>query len=152
MKNSKTLTKFLFVVLIVIWGAILYQIASAIIQSGDEKDDTSLTLDQNRAKEQNYYKYSEEVRDPFEYHKAEKKTEIKKPVIHPPKPIWTPPPFKLAGIVVNEKKRTALLEGQNGSVSFLQEGDTLSGVKILKIKEKVVMYFYKTQKDEWALP
>lgn len=150
MKNAKKLFWFLSIVLIGIWGTIAYQIVSAVRQ-GDE-DDTQMTLfDKKKGETLALYHYEDDTRDPFRFYIAVKKDSMKKTITHPLPIIWTPPPYRLTGIIMNDRMKTALLEGQDGSVSFLRQGDSVAGIQILNINEKQVVYSYHKRKSEWTL-
>jgi len=148
-RASKKFTWMLFLLVSAVWGTI----ALNIVASMSVADDSALSV-----KEQSYipnrislqkYTYISDIRDPFQFIAPHPKDTLKKMVS--PKPIWTPPPFKLTGILSAGKHHTAMIEGPGGAVWFLQEKDTLSGMKILKINEQAVTYFYQKKKNDWIL-
>ena len=151
MRHSKKLTRLLLVLLLAIWGTVLYRIYASMI--GQDAPIVSAHLPSNfdALQHSSAYVYVNDVRDPFRYVVSAKRDSTMKHAAIKPQVVWTPPPYKLSGILLANKKKTVMLEGPNGAAFFLHEGDTLSGVKILKIKEKVVSYFYQKKKTEWML-
>jgi len=151
MRHSKKLMRLLLLLVLGIWGAIAYRIYASIV-AGDSSG-TSLHVpsepDKNRPVEP--YVYAKDVRDPFRYVLPRRRDTSKLHAVTEPPVVWTPPPFRLTGILVAQKNKTVMLEGSNGSAFFLHEGDTLSGVRILKIKDKTVSYAYQKKKMEWVL-
>jgi hypothetical protein len=150
MKNRK-LVRFLAGALVVIWGAIAYQVIIAIHSDNEEENNSTSLLEKDKRPEQSLYRYDENVRDPFRFVPEVKRDTIHKSIKHAIPPVWNAPPYRLTGILTNESKRTALLEGNDGSVSFLKEGDTLAGVRILKIGDKEVIYSWQKRKATWNL-
>jgi hypothetical protein len=150
MKNNKKIIWFLSIVLLLIWGAIGYQIITGIFQSNNNDAATIINNEAGKNLNSAKYQYIADVRDPFRFH-IPSNNSINTPNTKQVLPVWVPPTFRLTGILVNKNKRTALLEGQDGSVSFLQEGDSVAGIRILKIKEKLVVYSFQKRKGEWAL-
>ncbi len=150
-RDSKILTSFLLVLLAGVWGAVGYQIYSAA--SITESDDTqefafhTKSLDGNQGR----FVYAADARDPFLFKARVVETlkKIDKPKVAPP--AWVPPPFRLTGILVNAKRKTALLEEAGGATYFLKEGDSLRGVKIVTIGRDQVVYNYLGQKREWRV-
>ncbi|HOV98348.1 MAG TPA: hypothetical protein PK595_02110 [Bacteroidota bacterium] len=152
MRANKKITYFLAVVLLIVWGAIGYQIITALSQKDDDEGTIATTFDVEKDFKKSSYLYIDDVRDPFKFSssvKAESTSRVRKPAIA--SPINVPPPFRLTGIVLDKNKKTAMLEGYNGSVYFLHENDTIDGLKILKITENEVNYFWRKQKGKWEL-
>jgi hypothetical protein len=149
--NNKAITSFLIFLLIGVWGAIVYQlfIAGSSQESGDALREVSGKT--GITKTPIKYEYITNVRDPFGLVVPLKKKLISKKVAAPPLPVWTPPPFKLTGIVVNDRKRTAMLESNDGAIYFLREGDSLGQLKMLMIKKNMVAYQYVNEKHFWNL-
>lgn len=143
MKGNK-LRWLLAVAVLSIWGTIAYQVAG--IASRDENDDIEIqnTLSSRPVLER--FVYNTSARDPFQYIAPVKVVPRKE---GPEKQAWTPPPLKLTGVIANKKKKTATLEARDGSVLFVQEGDTVQGVRILKIKDQLVTYRYQGKNGEW---
>lgn len=151
MKTNKKITYLLAAFLVIIWGAIAYQIISALYQNDDEDTNIASTLSDTKDYKKSGYVYVDDVRDPFKFGYT-----IKKDTVHKNKKlnvalVWVPPPFRLTGILIDKQKKTVILEGNDGSVYFLQECDTLGGVKILGITEKEVKYYWQRQKGKWEL-
>ncbi len=151
MKTSKPVTWILVVALAGIWGTIFYNIYVSVSggESGDETAATSPVRTEQSGGDR--FVYTGDVRDPF---RATPVVDVKKvaaPKKVQPAPVWTPPPMKLSGILVSDKKHTALIECADGSTNFLKEGDTLRGVKILRITPTAVNYLFMKKKGEWVL-
>jgi hypothetical protein len=150
MKNNKTITWILVIALVGIWGAIMYQIYESISSGdGDNGENNTPAAIRTTGSSGGQFIYTNDVRDPFRSSPRIERTAPKS--VKPKEPIWIPPPLKLSGIIVAKKKRTAILEGVNGSTFFLAEGDTLQGVKILKITPTSVNYLFMKKKNEWVL-
>ena len=150
MKNKKV-TWALTVLVIAIWGAIAYQVYASMA-GADEEAQVRLSVPGSETGEQaNDYVYLADVRDPFRFVVAARKDTAKKTAAAAQKPVWTPPPMKLTGILRTGKRKTVMLEGNDGSVFFLHEGDTLKGIKLLKIGDLAVSYLYQKKKDEWVM-
>jgi hypothetical protein len=151
MKPSSKITGVLLVAVVGIWGAISYRIYDSL-----QSDDSAVVgLRQpgygGSHQLRDTYVYVDDVRDPFRYKSAARRDSVKKQGVAKEKPLLVPPPYKLSGILIADKRKTALLEGADGSAFFLHEGDTLSGVKIMKISDKTVSYAYQKKKMEWIL-
>ena len=150
--NNRKLTLFLILLLIGVWGSIAYQLLGSSNSSEAEPNSDS-ALDRFSSQTTPIkYEYIANVRDPFSLPAPIKKKEIHKNAIAPLQiPNWTPPPFKLTGIIINERKRTAMLENSDGLVYFLKEGDSIKGVRIQKIDQTNVSYVYLNGKGNWQL-
>jgi hypothetical protein len=150
MRNNQKIMRFLFVLVIGIWGTITYQVFATFSskESDHSKNMTYPCINGPRKSER--YAYVKDVRDPFEYTKPVRKDTARKRADARPRAVWSPPPFTLAGIVTADKNKTAMLAGTDGSVFFLREKDTLGGMKILKITQQGVQYYFKKKKGEWV--
>jgi hypothetical protein len=149
MKNNKTITWILVIALAGIWGTVLYQIYDTVT-SGNQDENGRVPVSVSTADTSgDRFIFSETVRDPFHY-SVRVDSSRHKPV-RPKEPVWLPPPLKLSGILVAKKKSTAIIEGMDGSTYFVKEGDTLRGVKIIKITPTSVNYLYMKKKNEWKL-
>jgi hypothetical protein len=95
------------------------------------------------------FKYLVGTRDPFSQIKEESPRKLKP--AGPPPPAWAPPPLHLVGITISPKKRIATVEDELGGTHFLTEGDTLSGVRVLRIHDQSVSYRYRSRTTEWVL-
>ena len=150
-RGSKILTGFLLVLLAGVWGAVGYQIYSSASTTESvntsEIDIHSKSLNGN----QKHFQYAADVRDPFLF-KARVVETLKKidrsKVVPAP---WVPPPYKLTGVLMNAKRKTALLEETGGATYFVREGDSLRGVKIITIGKEQVIFSYMGQKKEWRV-
>jgi Tfp pilus assembly protein PilP len=148
MKNSRILTLILLLAVFLVWGAVGYRVFSALASSsGEEAIEPAADLSAVEAAE--LYHYSPDTRDPFTVsHPLRHEPRVKHPL---PKEIWTLPPLRLSGIVARGRSLMALIEGVDGSVSFLQKGDTLKGVKILRVAQDSVTYSYRKKQGGWKL-
>ena len=150
--RSKRLTWPLVTLALSIWGAVAYRIYDSVEGDGIENSGIKIPQNINKPIAPNRYVYASDVRDPFRFvlpRRWEDTSGHSMP--QKPKVVWSPPPFRLTGILMASKKRTAMLEGQNGAVFFLKEGDTLAGVRVLKIKEQAVKYSYTGKTSDWVL-
>jgi hypothetical protein len=147
MKNNKRIIWFLSIVLLSVWGAIGYQIVTGIFPRNDAA--TLINNETGKNIKSAKYQYAADIKDPFRFFIPSSKDSVKnsKPVL----PVRIPPPFQLTGILLNRNKRTAVLEENDGSVFFLHPGDTISGVRIMKISEKDVIYTYQKKFGNWRI-
>jgi Tfp pilus assembly protein PilP len=148
MKNKK-LTWVLVALVAGIWGTIAYQLYTSMAE--DDRDNSPSVSPMQLSSNPVPFVYASDVRDPFRYVVARRDTTKKVSPTTPTK-VWTPPALKLSGILLTGKRRTAMLEGTDGAVFFVHEGDTLRGVKLLKISDQTVGYVYQSKKDEWTIP
>ena len=137
-KHQKILNWVLGGLLLCIWGGVGYQIIHSM-HSGDESD-SSINGDLTKSHETKIkiFQYTPDIKDPFQFavpvvHHGLKKDQAMKPVPAAPPKF----PLRLLGIVNNDRRQTAILESEDGTVSFLGKGDTLQGVKILGIDQNV---------------
>lgn len=144
-KQQKILNWVLSILLICIWGGVGYQVIRSM-HSGDESDSgNDGGLSKRNGPKITIFQYTADIKDPFQsavpiiHHESKKNQPVKPAPITPPKF-----PLRLLGIVKSDRRQTAILESDDGTVSFLCKGDTLQGVKILGIGQNVVQYkFYK---------
>ncbi len=144
MKAPRSLTRLLGLVLLGVWGAVGYQVYTASFVTDSERPETDLTPAPTR---DGPYVYKADVDDPFQII-VPKAVSTKKTLVVIP---WTPPPVRVTGILSGKGRMTAILEGASGDISFMGEGDTTCGVKILKIREGLVVYSYHKEKKEWRV-
>jgi len=143
-KSPKILTRLLGTLLLCVWGAVGYQVYTAALAPEPDHGEVISVTSQPRSEP---YVYKADVNDPFQLIVPK----VVKPVKPPTDTVWTPPPVKITGILKGHGGMTAILESAGGDVSFLGEGDTSGGVKILKIREGVVVYSYRKAKKEWTV-
>ena len=149
MKHSKRLSIILLAVALCVWGTIAYRIYASV-DTRETSDSSALHSASGGVEhEANKYIYPGDTRDPFHYIPLVRKDTMTRRA--KAEVVWTPPPFKLSGILGANRKKIAVLKAQNGSAYFLHEGDTLNGLKVLKIKEKAVTYRYHQMNGEWVL-
>ncbi len=151
MKTNKKIVWILGTALAVVWTAVAFQIISALYSGDGVEDQIKNGLANGAGKKAEQYRYLQNVRDPFRYFVPPVKKKSNKSVAQLPA-VKIPPPFKLSGIMVDDNKRTAVVEGQDGTVWFVREKDTVGGVKIISIREKSVIYTYQKRKEAWILP
>lgn len=149
-KHTKVIVWLLGILLAVVWGGIGYQLF--IKRDADPSPEAiaasaAVSPGSNKAR----YIFDSKVRDPFAYFSTvsqpRKKPERIPLIVH----IWTPPPVSLEGVVLGEGKRTVILSTPQGSTFFLSEGDTLRGIKVLKIAANEVAYRYQNKDTNWAI-
>lgn len=150
MKNKK-LTRVLAVLVIVVWGSVAYRVYVSIVQTYGDVAAHASRIDISGKDMPVPYLYASDVRDPFRYVVSARKDSTKRAVHSATLAAWTPPPMKLAGVLAADKIKTAILERSDGVVFFVHEGDTLAGVKVLKIHDRMVRYTYRMKSDEWEL-
>ncbi len=133
-----------------IWGRIGYQLFIKKA-AGEVSESGSQAISDQKSPHSEHFNFNARVRDPFAYFTpAPKVKKTRNPVpliVH----LWTPPPVSLAGVILGDGKRTAILDGRSGETYFLSEGDTLEGVKILKVADKEVVYRYQDKDTSWTL-
>ena len=152
MKNNRTITFILIVALTSIWGIIFYKIIFGVNAGESAEIQTEFARWNNS--QSHHYEYKEDVRDPFQLVTPGLKKNIIKLVIANltrTETPWLPPPFRLNGIVLNQKKKVAALEGNDGSMYFISEGDSINGLKIVQISEKRVEYQYSNKVNYWSI-
>lgn len=133
-----------------IWGSIAYQLFGG--SSSTETNSENVLDGMIPQTAPTRYDYVANVRDPFSLTvSTRKKGTPNKAITTPQVPVWTPPPFRLTGIVVDKRKRTAMLESSDGSVYFLKEGDSLGGMRIRNINQTAVSYLYLNERGSWTL-
>lgn len=153
-QHRKILNWVLGALLLCVWGGVGYQILST--RSGDESDSlVDKGLLNNNGNKVKTFRYVADVKDPFQFfmpvvahHEVPKKPPIK---LVPAAPLVPQFPFRLLGIVNNDRRQTAILESQDGTVSFLGKGDTLQSVKILDIQQNSVHYMFFKMNGELVL-
>ncbi len=150
MAQNKTLTRILLFVLLAIWGTVAYKVIAAI-SSGSEDESGPTAVREPAATAAPPFVYRADVRDPFRVATAEGTGSGNRIVKPKPVVVWTPPPVKLTGILAGKKKRTAMVQTAEGSSYFLAEGDTLKGMKVLKIDPYKVSYLFMKKKSEFLL-
>ncbi len=145
---QKPLTRVLMILLLMIWGAVAYQIVDAVSRMDAPPEPASaLAIPEKRQP----FVYKADVPDPFTGRQAQADSTAQR-MRKKPKPLpWMPPPLALTGILTQKKKATAVLQATDGTTFFLARGDTLRGVRILRIEPKIVSYSYSGKKAQWVL-
>jgi hypothetical protein len=151
MKNKK-MTWSLVLLVVGIWGSIAYQLYASISLTDEDGSVSSGLPSEQRQEPASTFVYLRDVRDPFRYTTIARVNTARGSSHQTSRQVWVPPAVKLSGILTTGKRKIAMLEGSDGTVFFLGEGDTLRGVNLLKIKDQVVSYVYQKKKDEWSLP
>jgi hypothetical protein len=151
MKENKWIVWSLGIVLLGLWGAIGYQVVEAIYGVDADEERSNVSADGGKILEEiGVHHYRANVRDPFTFPgNAPGDSTRSKQTIPPAVP--EPVPFTLSGILRDQKRKTAILETRDGSTFFLREGDTLRGVRIIKIGEQSVNYMFRKQTMVWHL-
>lgn len=145
---QKPLTRVLMILLLMIWGAVAYQVVDAVSRMDAPPEPASArAIPEKRPP----FVYKADVPDPFTGRLVRVDSTLGG-VRKKPKPLpWMPPPFALTGILTQKKKATAVLQASDGTTFFLGRGDTLRGVRILRIDPKIVSYSYSGMKAQWVL-
>jgi hypothetical protein len=152
MKENKKLIWILGVLVLAVWGMIARQILNAVTTE-DSDDASSPRVESSSYTSIERFVYSDEARDPFHYitpHVVLRKDTARKNG-QKQFPVWTPPPLKLSGILLDKKKRTAMLEGNDGTILFVHEGDTLNGIRLVAIRQSSVTYLYRRKQKKLKL-
>lgn len=146
MKEIKFSTALLTALVIGIWGTIAYQV---YVSMTDDDGEALQPARRFRVTAPAAYVYKADVRDPFRFVLQPRRDTTRARALS--RVVWMPPPLKLTGVISAGKKRTAMIESQDGGVFFLQMGDTIHGVKVLKINSNSVQYVFQKKKDKWIL-
>jgi len=148
-RASKKFVSLLTVLVLTIWGTIAFN----IVESMSIEESLSFPIkvrSQSMTRDSSiFYTYKSDTRDPFHFSTPHTRDTVNKHLMKNLPSIL--PPFKLTGILTAGRKHTAMVEAQDGTVFFLQERDTISGMTILKIKDQAVTYFYQKKKNDWVL-
>ncbi len=152
MKQNRTIKILLGAALLGVWGAIAYQFFSAVSAEDDGLDEGMMN-ERFKGNNTRLYEYKADVRDPFQLvPAAAAKKVINKPLPSPYEgAVWVPPPYRLNGVIINDQKRVAILEGSDGGVYFLSEGDSAGNVRILNIANEKVTYSYLKKQHIWEV-
>jgi len=151
MKNNKIVFWILLVLVTGIWGGVIIRIVGYEHAKDFDEQRAPVSTPLEQGGKQERYIYMENIRDPFYFPQGMQQSDSLSHKVKPQKPVWTAPPFKLTGIVLTGRRKTVTLEGTNGSVFFLQKGDTLKGMKIMDIDGQSVTYLYQKKKEKWVL-
>lgn len=149
MRTNKWVTRALGAAVAIIWTIVVYQIVSPI--EDESVASVSDTLSVANGASRTPYEFKSDVRDPFFFGKPKPRRFVHLDAMRVVKPALPPAPFRLTGIMTRTKRNTAVLEGTGGSVYFLAEGDTLSGIRILRIKAQDVTYLFRKKQCTWSL-
>ncbi|MEP0823642.1 MAG: hypothetical protein HRF44_12415 [Ignavibacterium sp.] len=147
MKSNRLTVRILAVTLVTIWGAIAYQIVTAV-NTGDPEAMEVQTPVRTETPPAEAVVFDANVRNPFII--GVRPITRKKANASLPTP-WVPPPLRLVGIVIKGRERMAVLEWPEGTTHFLAEGETLNGVKLLRILDREVEYQYQNKTKTLAL-
>lgn len=154
MITRRTITGILFAVALFVWGLIAYRIYKSVHQGDNVVERGKPEFHPATAKGVRYI-YRDDVRDPFQCKMPHvrdtlaKKMNIARRTALP----WSPPPVKVGGVLTSrdKKKKTIVLESAGGTTYFLNEGDTLQGIRILKILDTAVSYEYQDRRSQWLV-
>jgi len=152
MKFKKGINWLLAIVLMSVWSKIGYDIIVGM--SGETSDESKSETVMVRPRQESVFIYVPNVRNPFLLHERTqhivRKRENPGTIVNNDT-LWVPPPYKLIGIIYNQKERLAILETQDGSSILAREGETVSTLTIVGIFEKSVKYSYNGREQEWKL-
>ncbi len=149
-KHTKLIVWILGALLAAIWGEVGYQLLFKKDSAPEPAQYTkgrSVSPVSNKA----HFAFDTRVRDPFGYFNPEVIAKNRPKSIPLVVRIWTPPPVSLEGVILGDGKKTAILGGRSGDTFFLSEGDTLEGVKILRVADKEVAYRYDDKDTSWMV-
>ena len=150
-KNTKLLTRILAVLLLVIWGEVAYQLVKSKHQAQVVTSAAPFHGAMQTSRPQVPYVFIDDVRNPFAFFNpvphVRKDPKVVPLIVH----IWAPPPVSLEGVMLGGGKRTAILTDPRGQTYFLSQGDTLDGVRILKVNDKRVIYSYDRKDSSWTV-
>ena len=149
MKHRK-LTWGLALVVIAVWGSIAYQVHSSLLTNSDG-DELAVRQAGGRGEKRIHYVYLCDVRDPFRYVTVNGQDSHRKEAASAGERHWSPPPLRLTGVLTNAATKTAILERSDGAVFFVHEGDTLEGLKVLRVRDRDVRYSYRKRNAEWVI-
>jgi hypothetical protein len=150
MKNKRLQTFLLFLVL-AIWGMVAFRVYGTMAPGESDGPESDITQANMHMPHESFV-FKADVRDPFHFTSRIQRRDSSQISARLAKPVWTPPSLKLTGILQSKsRKKTVVLEDSAGAAFFLSEGDTLSGVKILKIGTNEVSYLFRKQKSQWML-
>lgn len=151
MRNNKWVTRALGATVVIVWTLVAYRIAAPVADEEGAMGNPEQTLLTHDGPGRKPYEYMSDVRDPFSFGKAKLQVRMRPDSMRVFKAEPPPAPFRLTGIMTRTKRNTAVLEGSGGSVHFLAEGDTLSGIRILRIKAQEVTYLFRKKQCTWSL-
>ena len=146
MRNNNKFTWMLIVLVVGLWSTIAFRIYDATTSYTIKDAAVQSSPEFSKTQDLRSYTYVANVRDPFLFVSRTRKDTLSKIIATRQRPHWLPPPMTLTGILLTGKKKTATVEGPDGVVFFLHEGDTLSEVKVLKIRSQSVTYYYHKKK------
>ncbi len=148
-KNNKTIVRILVIAVVGVWGAIAVRIYESITSQSTPTDSDSITSTTVPTQVHERYVYIDDVRDPFHPTPPPVNKKTKTDSQKKKEAIIIPVPFTLSGVILGKPKATAVLLSTDGNTFFTHEGDTLKGVKILKITRQSVEYLFNKKKNEW---
>jgi len=148
--RGKRITIVLSILVAAIWGSIVDKLIGAmgnsrVIASGEYSTIPRAPTVQDR------FEFKSIVRDPFAFEEPSRRTMQKRIVMPQVAPSAALPSLKLSGVLTMGKRGTAMIESVEGRVFFLREGDTLQGVRILRIRQNAVTYLHLKKQGEWTV-
>lgn len=144
-KHNRWIVLFLSSVSLAVWGLILYQIISGILNNHDQvfiykkEHRTNIKTKVPAGYHDSIFNHTSNLRNPFQRplpksgHKATKK--IKKNQAQLNK---MPPPIKYIGFITDARGTLALLEFSHGETLIGREGDIIQNIKLDKISNEAV--------------
>ena len=146
---QKPLVRLLMLLLLSIWGGVIYQVIDAVTRMDAPQGAQARPL---VSAARVPYEYKADVPDPFTGMKLAPDSSTSRGRVRPKAaPPWMPPALQLTGILTYPRKATAVILGPDGSTHFLIRGDTLLGARILRIDRQSVAYTYNGKKAQWVL-
>lgn len=150
-KNVSLITWVLVAALIAIWGEISLQLFfhRRAETGASMKHASNVAMHDNTMS--THYKFGTKIRDPFSRFAPVDPVQKKARKVSKTVRAWKPPAISLEGVILGDGKRTAILATRDGTTYFLADGDTLKGVKLLKVADTTVAYRYQNKDTSWVL-
>ena len=135
---KKIINIFLMIIVIFVWGIIVYQLFFRISEEGLKENDVRFIGSNENT---NKFVFPDNAKDPF-YPLYKAKTIVKDTLNHRQSiiPAQNHPNIKLLGIIEDRSNLTAVLEFDNDSLAYVKEGDKVRGLLISKITQKKIQY------------
>lgn len=145
-KNQKTYL--LLFVVVLVWGAIGYQLYSHYNPNTIEvPEEKIMTYTTQKVEKVDAYEIQPDYRDPF-LGKIYRKLPLKKKVVTP-KPVVVFPAIVYKGIIEGDKKTYII--AINGSQEIFSVNQTIKEVTLLKADGKSILLKYQNERKKYAL-
>ena len=162
MNKNNLLVGLLIIVAVIVWGHNFYSIFLGVTAPDEEvyQPETDFLVQTNGSKlpeeDQNTFVYRAKYRDPFkpaakratQDAKVQKSKTINRPA---PKATIPFPQLRFGGVIRDGQGLLALIHLPNGDSRFLSVGDSLQGVRILKVEDKLLKCSFQDREYELKL-